>query len=76
MKKRAVEIVNKKAKYEYHFLQRFEAASPTTLESLMLGYNIESQLGDQASAERYRLELLERFPGAIKAIGSASEGQH
>ena len=57
------------------FLQRFEAVSPTTRESLTLGYNIESQLGDQASVERYRLELLERFPGAIKAGGKASQGQ-
>jgi len=52
------------------FLQRFEAVSPTTRESLTLGYNIESKLGDQASAERYRLELMERFPGAIKASGT------
>ena len=49
------------------FLQRFEAVGPTTRESLMLGYRIESQLGDQKSAERYRLELLERYPGAVQA---------
>jgi len=57
------------------FLQRFESVSPTTRESLTLGYNIESQLGDQASAERYRLELLERFPGAITGGGKAGQGQ-
>jgi len=49
------------------FLQRFEAVSPMTQESLSLGYNIETKLGDQVSAERYRLELLDRFPGAMKA---------
>ena len=57
------------------FLQRFESVSPVTRESLTLGYNIESQLGDQASAERYRLELLERFPGAAKAGGKAGQEQ-
>lgn len=54
------------------FLQRFEAVSPTTQESLSLGYNIESRLGDQVSAERYRLELAERYPGALKATDRAS----
>jgi len=49
------------------FLQRFEAVDATTRESLVLGYRIESQLGDQKSAERYRLELLERYPGALQA---------
>lgn len=47
------------------FLQRFEAVSPTTRDSLTLGYNIETRLGDQASANRYRLELMERYPGAV-----------
>ena len=49
------------------FLQRFEAVSPATEESLSLGYAIESKLGDQASAERYRLELLEQYPNAARA---------
>jgi len=57
------------------FLQRFESVSPTTRESLLLGYNIESKLGDEASAERYRLELLERYPGTMKAGGTASQEQ-
>jgi type IV pilus assembly protein PilF len=57
------------------FLQRFESVSPVTRESLTLGFNIESQLGDQASAERYRLELLERFPGANKTGGKAGQEQ-
>jgi type IV pilus assembly protein PilF len=57
------------------FLQRFEAVSSTTEESLLLGYAIESELGDQDSAERYRLELLERYPGALKAGSGAGQGQ-
>ena len=57
------------------FLQRFEAVSPMTQESLSLGYNIETKLGDQVSAERYRLELLDRFPGAVKAGGNAGQDQ-
>lgn len=57
------------------FLQRFEAVSPATEESLSLGYAIESQLGDEAAAERYRLELLERNPGAARAGSGAGQEQ-
>jgi type IV pilus assembly protein PilF len=57
------------------FLQRFEAVSPTTRDSLSLGYNIETRLGDQASAERYRLELMERYPGAMAPGGAGSQEQ-
>jgi len=57
------------------FLQRFEAVSPTTQESLLLGYTIESRLGDMASAERYRLELLERYPEALRA-GATPAQEH
>lgn len=46
------------------FLQRYEAVGPVSRESLALGYRIESRLGDEASAERYRQELEERYPGA------------
>lgn len=49
------------------FLQRFEAVGTPTPESLMLGYRIESQLGDEKSAERYRRELLERYPSAMQS---------
>jgi type IV pilus assembly protein PilF len=55
------------------FLQRFEAVSPVTEESLSLGYAIESKLGDEASAKRYRLELLERGPGATRAGSNAGQ---
>lgn len=46
------------------FLQRYEAVGPTNRESLALGYRIESRLGDEASADRYRQELERRYPGA------------
>jgi Tfp pilus assembly protein PilF len=44
-------------------------------ESLALGYRIESRLGDEKAAERYRRELLERYPGSIKAGGRAGQEQ-
>jgi type IV pilus assembly protein PilF len=53
------------------FLQRYEAVGPASQESLSLGYRIESRLGDEKAAERYRRELQERYPGSIKAGGRA-----
>jgi type IV pilus assembly protein PilF len=55
------------------FLQRYEAVAAKTAESLLLGARIESQLGDEASAERYRNELRERFPDAPQAGGEARQ---
>lgn len=49
------------------FLQRYEAVGTLNEESLLLGYRIESELGDTKSANRYRTELLERFPGSSEA---------
>ncbi len=49
------------------FLQRYEAVGPSTEDSLLLGFRTESQLGDQKSAERYRTELLQNYPGSIQA---------
>lgn len=49
------------------FLQRYEAVGTLNEESLLLGYRIESKLGDTESANRYRAELLERFPGSSEA---------
>ena len=49
------------------FLQRFEAAAEETEESVVLGYRIETALGDERSAERYRQALLEQYPGRIRA---------
>jgi len=53
------------------FLQRYEAVGTLTEESLSLGYRIESNLGDQKAADRYRTELLEQYPGSMQA-GSAT----
>jgi type IV pilus assembly protein PilF len=49
------------------FLQRYEEVAPMTEESLLLGYEIETQLGDRDSARRYQAELIENYPGAIEA---------
>jgi type IV pilus assembly protein PilF len=53
------------------FLQRYEAVGPMNEESLALGYRIESKLGDEKATERYRLELLERYPGTKEVSGRA-----
>jgi type IV pilus assembly protein PilF len=55
------------------FLQRYEAVAETNEESLFLGYEIESKLGDRKSAEQYRIELLERYPGSIQAGRTAGQ---
>ena len=55
------------------FLQRYEAVGPITEESLLLGYRIESELGDQRSAQRYRTELAERHPEALSVVEDSRE---
>lgn len=49
------------------FLQRYEAVGTPTEESLSLGYRIETELKDSKSADRYRQELLERYPASEAA---------
>ena len=49
------------------FLQRYGSVGEWDENSLLLGYRIESKLGDVESADRYRLELLKRFPGSSQA---------
>lgn len=56
------------------FLQRYEAVGPMTEDSLTLGYNIETRLGDQAAAERYRRQLLERYPNAATSGRPPGQG--
>ena len=51
------------------FLQRFEAVAEQTRESLALGVRVETALGDEASAARYRKALRDRYPGAQEADG-------
>lgn len=55
------------------FLQRYEAVGAMNEESLILGYDIETELGDQQAANRYRLELMERFPGSTQAGRNAGQ---
>ena len=57
------------------FLQRYEAVAPDNEESLKLGYLIETALGDQSSADRYRLELRENYPNAVPRTGRGDQGQ-
>ena len=49
------------------FLQRYGSVGAWNEDSLLLGYQIESKLGDDESANRYRRELLERFPNSSQA---------
>jgi type IV pilus assembly protein PilF len=49
------------------FLQRFQAQGIMNEESLALGYQIETQLGDEKSANKYRLELQKRYPEYVPA---------
>jgi len=44
------------------FLQRFHAAGPATRDSLSLGVQVETALGDQAAADEYRKRLQAEFP--------------
>jgi len=57
------------------FLQRYEAVGAMNEESLYLGYRIETELGDEDSAQQYRIELLERFPGSTQAGRTAGQEQ-
>ena len=45
------------------FLQRYEALGETDEKSLMLGYQIELKLGGEESANKYKQELQQRYPG-------------
>jgi type IV pilus assembly protein PilF len=49
------------------FLQRYDSVGTMNEESLLLGYRIESNLGDTESANRYRTELLQHYPRSSQA---------
>lgn len=49
------------------FLQRFEAQGQASAESLMLGYRIESRLGDTDAARSYVNRLRSQFPNSEQA---------
>ena len=56
------------------FIQRYEAVAPVSEESLGLGILIETALGDEDAAERYRARLRENYPGTITAGERTSQG--
>lgn len=49
------------------FLQRFESVSEPSPQSLLLGYEIESALGDTRVATDYQSALLSNFPKSAEA---------
>ena len=49
------------------FLQRYEAATAQTAESLFLGYEIEMSLHDEKTARQYLSLLNSKFPGSNEA---------
>jgi type IV pilus assembly protein PilF len=55
------------------FLQRYEALGVMDEESLVLGYRIETQLGDEESADKYRVMLQERYPNSRQAARNDSQ---
>jgi len=55
------------------FLQRYQALGVMNEESLFLGYQIETALGDRTSADKYRLELQNRYPNSTQAGRAASQ---
>jgi type IV pilus assembly protein PilF len=57
------------------FLQRFGAVGAWNEDSLLLGYRIESKLGDAESANRYRSELLSLFPDSRQASWATGQEQ-
>jgi type IV pilus assembly protein PilF len=50
------------------FLQRFDGVAEMTAESLLLGYRIETGLGNPRDATLYRSELIQQFPSAPEAL--------
>ncbi|HET7930131.1 MAG TPA: type IV pilus biogenesis/stability protein PilW [Rhodanobacteraceae bacterium] len=57
------------------YLQRFEGAGSATPESLLLGYQIATRLGDKETATSYSTRLQDQFPNSAqaKSMGSASQ---
>lgn len=49
------------------YLQRFESAGQATPESLLLGYQIATRLGDKETAANYSNRLQDQFPDSTQA---------
>lgn len=57
------------------FLQRFEAQGQATPESLLLGYEIETRLGDADAARNYANRLSTQFPDSEQVRTLAGRSQ-
>ncbi len=57
------------------FLQRFEAQGRATPDSLLLGYEIETRLGDADAARNYANRLSTQFPDSEQARTLAGSSQ-
>lgn len=57
------------------FLQRFESAGQATPDSLLLGYQIASKLGDKTAASSYSDRLQDQFPDSsqAKSLGGSAQ---
>lgn len=49
------------------YLQRFDALGQTSPDSLKLGYDIETRLGDKDAAQTYSKRLMDQFPDSEQA---------
>jgi type IV pilus assembly protein PilF len=59
------------------FLQRYATAAPATAESLWLGYQVETALGDPAAAQEHARRLQSQFPTSPQAglVYDAEQGR-
>jgi type IV pilus assembly protein PilF len=57
------------------YLQRFESAGLATPESLLLGYQIASRLGDKDTAANYSMRLQDQFPNSTQAQSLSGSSQ-
>ncbi|HET7562689.1 MAG TPA: type IV pilus biogenesis/stability protein PilW [Rhodanobacteraceae bacterium] len=57
------------------YLQRFEGAGSATPESLLLGYQIATRLGDKETATSYSTRLQDQFPNSSQAKSMGSSNQ-
>ncbi|HXE66746.1 MAG TPA: type IV pilus biogenesis/stability protein PilW, partial [Rhodanobacteraceae bacterium] len=49
------------------YMQRFESAGQATPQSLLLGYQIATRLGDKDMATNYSNRLQDQFPNSSQA---------
>lgn len=49
------------------FLQRYEATGTTSVEGLMVGYQVETRLNNPEGARQYRDQIVDRYPNSPEA---------